>query len=705
MSGCAVTGVGALTALGEGGATTFERLLEGERAFSEVTLFDVDGYRVGRAATIPAFGGAAEATSRTSAMAIVAGREALRDAGLEGEGARRGARLGLVVGTTTSGMLETEALLAELFAAPRASRVAPPRLLSHPLSAVGEQVAAGLGPFARVRTLSAACASGAYALALGAAWVELGLVDACLCGGADALCRVTLAGFGALGALDPEGARPFDRGRRGLMIGEGAGFVVLESGARARARGAPVRAWLSGYGMASEAHHVTNPEPSGATPARVMRAALARAGLDGDAVGYVNAHGTGTPLNDAMEARAVREALGERGAVVPISSQKGQIGHTLGAAGAVEAVISLLAIERGELPPTGGLETAEVELAHVRRRTRAEVSAALSCSFGFGGMDAALLLTRDAPEARAARPSEVYVGGAAAVTPAGVLSRSALARLDLGADADRVPEGTLAGLDPVRARRLDAASRLAVVAVEAAGLTAGDAALVVGAAFGSVDATAAFVERIRVKGARLASPADFPSLVPSAPAGHVSTYVGTRGPSCVVADMETSGEAAFAHAFELLRAGDAPEACACAVQEQSEIVDGAMARLFDGGSSLPRREGAAALWLSPEREGAWARVARVDVFRDRTVSFPERVHGRCVVLVGRASEDLREALDASAWGAALRVEIAPLDGAHEAVGAIALARASATIGSGAHDAALVVGGSLARGYVVLLERA
>ncbi len=716
MSVC-ITGVGAITALGDDAEQTFARVLAGERAFAPLTLFDAAGYRVARVAevhAVPPFDGEdVTGRSRTSEMAIRAGREALAAAGLTGEASRQGLGVGLVVGSTTSGMFETEALLAALAASPDAPAFSRQRLLSHPLSAATERVDVALGPFDRVRTLSSACSSGANALVVGASWIELGLVDACLCGASDALCRVTLSGFGALGALDPDGARPFDVARRGLTLGEGAGFVVLERAEVAAGRGARVVAWLSGWGVASEAHHVTNPEPTGATAARVMARAMERAGVGPGDVDYVNAHGTGTPLNDAMETRAIRAALGDRADDVPVSSQKGQLGHTLAAAGAIEAVLTALAISRGHLPGTGGLTDRDpaCDLALLTASERRPIASALSSSFGFGGMDTALLLTREPTPRRAAPSRTVLVVGASAVTAEG--ARDATGLGDVAPEPARgleVAAELTAALDGDRARRLDRASRLACVAAARAGAGEGRGALVVGAAFGSVDATAAFVDRLRVKGARLASPAEFPSLVPSAPAGHVSTYLGSRGPACVVADLEASGEAAFFHALELLLAGDADEACACAVQEKSAIVDGVLASLFVEGGASARREGAGAVRLATSEAArdagltVLARVVEACAWRSGRVRLPDAPPGALWVVTGDASRELVASLDASSWRDAPRASSAEIDGAHEATGAIALARAASVVASGAADAALALGGTASRGYAVLLGR-
>lgn len=704
-----VAGLGAVTALGRSARETWARVLAGERGFAPVTLFDPGDVRARLVGEVSGLD-VPEASSRTAELALLAAREAIADAGLD----VRATRTGLVVGGSTAGMLETESLLATLLTTPVGSaerEAALARMLTHPLSAPTDRLVAELGPFARARSISSACSSGANALLIGALWLELGLVDAVVCGAADSLCRVIVAGFNALGAMDPEGARPFDEARKGLTLGEGAGFVVLTR--------SPVRAkcTLLGWAARAEAHHITNPEASGRAPAAAMSAALARAGLSAADVDFVDAHGTGTPLNDPMETNALATVLGARLPEVPVSSQKGQIGHTLAAAGAVEAVLTAVAIGEGEIPPTGGLANPDPKcgLRHVRAAEKRKVDVAVSSSFGFGGMDTVLVLgnaTRTAP------PREprcgVVITGAAALTPAGMFEGAGASELPSRTSAEvsvAIPAGAL---DEDRARRLDRASRLAAVVVERAlhggagargGADAGagvgaradeggdvrDSALVLGIAFGAVDATAEFMRRLRDKGARLVKPADFPSLVPSSPAGHVSIYLGLRGPAFVVADLAVSGECALAQAWELVAAGEVARACAAAVEEKSAIVEGALSAIFGGAGGASRGEGSAAITLEADR--GQPRLARLDgvwTWRDRDAAaldaLPAPPPG--AIVVGDAPAP-------PGWETCPRVSCAAA-GTHEAVGAIGVVVAAARVARGAVPAALAVG--TARGW-------
>ena len=728
-----ITGLGAVTALGSNVEETWGRVVRGDRAFSSVSLFPADDYRVRLVAEVPDMPREGpEDFSRTSELGLRAAREAFAASGLD---VARPKRIGLVVGGSTAGMLETESTLSVILSPegtvdPEVRDEALRRMLSHPLSAPTDRLARELGPFVRVRSLSSACSSGANAMVVGATWLELGLVDAVLCGASDALCRVTLAGFNALGALDPEGARPFDRRRRGLTLGEGAGFVVLERAADARARGKDAVCTLLGWAARAEAHHITNPEPTGDAPSRAMLAALARAGLTAADIDYVNAHGTGTPLNDPMESRALQRVLGTEVTRVPVSSQKGQFGHTLAAAGAIEATITATAIARGVVPPTGGLEDADPECAlhHVRVAQERPIRAAMSSSFGFGGMDTVLVFGRADAADRAAprRPRSVVVTGAAVLTPAGIFEGLDVANVpQRDCTEDAIGYDITKELDVDRARRLDRASRLAAIACgRALGKGARDAGVVLGNAFGAVDGTSAFMRRLREKGARLASPADFPGLVPSSPAGHVSIYLGLAGPTLAVADLATSGECAVTQGYELVAAGETDRVAVVAVEEKSTIVDQVFRVVFgpDGrdaalGERPLRREGAGAIALAAEEVAIarglpiFARVEQVlswwndDTAIAEVTPPPGGARTGAVVIIGVAGDANDALLRRSGWGDCRRITCAERAGSHEAAGAIAVAVAAATLaGDPSIEAVLCVGIARGSGYAITLGR-
>jgi 3-oxoacyl-[acyl-carrier-protein] synthase II len=250
-----------------------------------------------------------------------------------------------------------------------------------------------LGFSGRRITVSNACAAGATALACGADLVRQGKHDVVLAGGAEAFELLTFSGFHALRSLDPLCCRPFDAARQGLVIGEGAAFLILEERERALRRGADIWAEFAGYGLTGDAYHETAPDPSGRGAARAIKAALTAARLDRSEIDYYNAHGTGTPQNDAMETRALKRVFGVRATKLPVSSSKSMIGHLMGAAGAVEALASVLAIRYSFIPPTINYKKRdpECDLDYVPNQARSRpLRAVLSANFGFGGSNAVL---------------------------------------------------------------------------------------------------------------------------------------------------------------------------------------------------------------------------------------------------------------------------------------------------------------------------
>lgn len=730
-----VTGIGLVTALAPTREGSWDALLRGERGIREIDLFDTTGLRGHLGGQVPdvtirdAPSVATGSWSRSSMMAFIAAREALAQSKLD----PKKTRVGLIVGGTTGGMYENEGRLAELHSNPR-NEDALIELLSHPLTAACDCVNYALGPFVRTRTLSTACSSGANALMVAAGWLRAGLVDAVIAGGCDGLCRLTLVGFNSLSAVDPEPCRPFDKSRRGLNLGEGAGFMVIERAAEVRARSATPIAELAGWGLGSEAHHITNPEPTGSTPARVIQAALERAKMTPADIDYVNAHGTGTPLNDPMESAALVRALGSEIGRIPVSSSKAQIGHALAASGAIEAGICALVVQRQKIVPTVGLVDPDpaCPLVHVPGEGRSHrVRAALTNSFGFGGMDSALVFKEanlDDPPITAEEARRVVVTAAVALTPsAGLQSTSEVG--DLLRDGPVAHDIKLdfgAHLDVAKARRLDRPARIGAVIVQRALAEAGGAFVpkmgtVLSSAYGALDASAAYLHRLMEKGARLASPAEFPNLVPSSPVGHVTIYLGLGGPALATADLETSGESACTQAIELIQTGEADVIVGGGVEEASPIVERRQATMYKraaenekGEPPRPRAEGAGVVVFEAEsvakERGAriLAEVTHSLAWRDgeehpldEIASPPGK--NACVVMPRKKDPSLEALLDASAWKDVPRVACDGAGGEHEALGAIAIGAATSEIARGKVKEALVVGLAKGRGYALRLE--
>ena len=384
-----VTGLGAVSPFGAGVKAYWSGLSAGTCAIRPVTLIETEGFRCRIAAEVPDALPVSPRLSRGDRLAQTAAREALDDAGLAPAERRHAA---LVVGAVGGGMLEAEAWYWRRGPLDAGGRHALRSVLPY---SHADSIGSRLGLYGPRETVVTACSSGAAALALASDLVADGVVDVALAGGADALTRVCFMGFNALRLLDPAPCRPFDRDRRGMSIGEGAAFVVLERADRARARGARVYAELSGYGMTSDAFHVTGPHPEGEGMARAMRQALVQGRVEPRDVGYANAHGTATPQNDRTEACALRAVFGEGNLL--LSATKSMIGHTMAAAGALEAVATILTLVHEVVPPTANHGTPDPDVAFDCVPTTAReavVEYAISNSFGFGGQNLTLLFRR-----------------------------------------------------------------------------------------------------------------------------------------------------------------------------------------------------------------------------------------------------------------------------------------------------------------------
>ena len=413
-----VTGMGMLTPLGCGVEPTWARLLKGERGAKKVDTFDVSDIAAKIACVIPRGDGTNGTYDPDKWMepkeqrkvdafivyAMCAARQALDDAGWHPKTQDEQTATGVLIGSGIGGIegiAETAVILHEK--GPR--RVSPFFIPGRIINLASGFVSIEFGLKGPNHAVVTACSTGAHALGDAGRMVALGDADVMVAGGAESpVNRMALAGFSALRALstafndDPTRAsRPYDKARDGFVMGEGAGAVVLEELEHAKARGARIYAELVGYGMSGDAYHITAPAPDGDGAYRCMSMALKRAGITADDIDYINAHGTSTPLGDEIELGAVQRLVGNSAARVSMSSTKSCIGHLLGAAGAVEAIFSILAIRDGIAPPTINLDNPSVEtpIDLVPRQARKrEINTALSNSFGFGGTNASLIFRR-----------------------------------------------------------------------------------------------------------------------------------------------------------------------------------------------------------------------------------------------------------------------------------------------------------------------
>jgi len=395
-----VTGAGIVTAIGAGWQLNATGFRSGQTAFRPVTLFDVSRQRTKIAAEIdlPDYGSPVrlsrqefQRTSRATRMLLLAAREAWEQSGWEPND-----HLPVILGTTSGEMTLGQDYLRQALADPFEFKHQPTRVTHYQVQRQALVLCDEFGFQGPLQIISNACASGANAIGQAYETLRLGQVERVLTGGYDALCHLTFAGFDSLQALSPASCRPFDAGRNGLTLGEGAAVLTLETLEAARARGAEILGEIIGYGAATDTHHLTQPHPEGNAALAAMQAACARAGITPAQVDYVNAHGTATPQNDATETAAINRWAGVQAARLPVSSTKAGIGHLLGAAGAVEAVVCLMALQGQWLPPELSLETPDpaCQFPLVRQPTDAKLDIALSNSFGFGGANATLLFRR-----------------------------------------------------------------------------------------------------------------------------------------------------------------------------------------------------------------------------------------------------------------------------------------------------------------------
>ena len=399
-----ITGLGTVNAVAGNPREFAAALRRGDCGIGPISLFDTTAFRTHNGAQIRNFdprailpgGISLKRMSRSDCMALVAAIQALVQAGLYPVPEELRDEMGVVIGGGAGGLLEAETVFQDYMkTGGRKARFS--RLASVFCASTANHLTNAFflaGPKATIMT---ACSSGATAIGLGRDLIRTGAARAMIVGGTEPLCRMTFASFNALKAVDPDYCRPFSGNRAGLTLGEAAGILILESLVHARKRGAAILGEVLGYGVTCDSHHMTAPDVGASGAIRAIRAALADSGLEPAAVDYINAHGTATPPNDLMETRAIKEVFGARAGRIPVSSTKSMHGHTLGAAGALEAVVSLLAITEGFIPPTIHWETQdpECDLDYVTTGARPTApDVVLSNSFAFGGNNTTVIFGR-----------------------------------------------------------------------------------------------------------------------------------------------------------------------------------------------------------------------------------------------------------------------------------------------------------------------
>lgn len=625
-----VTGVGLVTALGGDSRATWQGIAAGGTALAPITGWDAGRYPNRHAGEVhgvrlpPALAArGAGRYDRCHQFLLTATAEALAQAGLDGDGlagidpARVGVILGSSLGGTRSAQMYERRRLAE-------GRAVGRLLRDYLLHTCLDAVTAMFG-FRGPRTVfSTACTASTIAIAYAFELLRRGRVDMVITGGVDPLTELTLAGFSSMNNVSPQACAPFSQ-PTGLTMGEGAGILVLERDSVAAARRARPRARVMGYGLGCDAHHATSPDPSGKVQVATARTALSMAGLGPDDLDYVNAHGTGTVGNDEVETRSLRILLGERAGRVPVSSQKGALGHTLGAAGGVEAALTVVAVEEGTVPPTANFTgpRPHCDLDYVPGTARPwDIRHALSQNFAFGGNNAALVFAHPAapPPAVPAAPAalRVVVTGLGVVTPAALSAdelrdlfdsdRTAIAPVRRFDTAD-LPSRLAAAFDVFQPEKLTRASvrrmdrfgcftlLAAEMALKHSGLRLAPdnqdrVGIIAGTTHGPVSSCQSFYRPVAADDGQRLNPALFPNTVFNAGVGQAAIHLRTKGCNIALSCGFAAGLSALATASDLIRAGSADLILAGGVDEVERcILEGyaavrAIAPLARGGSGV-----------------------------------------------------------------------------------------------------------------------
>ncbi|WP_306364880.1 beta-ketoacyl-[acyl-carrier-protein] synthase family protein [Nocardia sp. CC227C] len=639
-----VCGVGAVTAQGRGAETMWRGFRAAAVAIRPVRGVDLTGCRTRLGGEVPPRSDGDrdpdENLDPAVEFALAAAAEAIGNAGLRPR--RSGSdptgvpatRWGAVVGTCNGGLRSLE----QAWRAERDGRVPPWwRYLMIQPQTIAEAVGAAFGMLGPVLSVNTACAAGAHAVAHAVELIRAGRADVMVVGGSDAFNETVFAGFHSLEALSPVPASPYSKDRQGLSLGEGSGMLVLADHAVAVRHGLPVLAEVLGYGLSADGHHPTAPHPEGEGAARALTAAFAASGVTPADVRYVNGHGTGTPKNDSAESNAVRRAFGPAAEKVALSSVKSMVGHLLGAAGAVEAIATVLALRDQIAPPTAGFTGPDPKcgLEAVPNEARPlPMDVAMSNNFAFAGANATVVYGR---EGRVAAPprtgtDRIVVTGIGVVLP-GATAPEDLVRTYRSGSGPRSGDADFAVapldfdaspyLTAKQRRRMD---RLGVFAVAASAMALAHAGLdpaahdpdrvgvVLGTGLGPVESLERFTVPVLESGVTAGNPAVFPNTVYNAAAGQVSMLLGVRGPTSTLTAAHAAGASALGVGFDLLRSGAADALLCPAADALGDFARRAYGRIplfaTAGPSGYLLTEGAVTLLL--ERESfARDRGARV----------------------------------------------------------------------------------------------
>lgn len=629
-----ITGMGVVSATGIGLDNFWGALIDGKTGIKEIVGFDTSGYRCKKAAEIKGlphsgrwFGRLTTRYSMASRYAITAIEEALGSSRLD----PLKNDIGIVLGTSLGGMSSGEKYYRGMNRMVHARGDDPLRLiLQSPYYGPSSEIARHFGLSGINITLSIACASGTGAIGLGLEIIRDRRADIMICGGVDVLSPFVFSGFNILRATTDEPVRPFDRDRTGLTLGEGAGFLILEELSHAEKRGAEIWAEVLGYGLSSDAEHMTGPSRDGSGLARAIRMAISDSNAGKDNIGFISAHGTGTLYNDRMETLAFKKVFGKGAYRIPVNSIKSLTGHCLGASGALEAIMVILAMKRGLLPQTANYNETdpECDLDYIPNKPRkAEVDISLSTSSAFGGNNAAVILSK-CPLTPALSPKgrgmvrgsrRPVITGIGVVSPVGIgkddfckgLQNKKSGISEIGSFdpspyqylfsseiKDIIPDEWLAAnlnetrygkeqevAQADRFRRLDRVSSLAMIgshlAITDSGLTPDGErnGIVLGTAYGSLITNERFYRDLLLLGPEGVSPFLFPYTIPSAATGELAIEFKMKGVNLTMSSGWTSGLDAIGLGSLTLRKRHADAILAGGVDAYGEILHKCLSRL------------------------------------------------------------------------------------------------------------------------------
>jgi len=599
----AITGLAISCALGEETEAVWKAVRDGESGIRLTQRLDVSTlscHYSGEVQRVPEVGPRPRGRlDRATRLALAATDEALTASGLAVDELDP-YLFGVAMGTSVGGLDEGEKFHWQLL---RGGVEATKRhhLLVYPLYTAADAVSIAFGARGPKVVISNACAAGANSVGYAVDTIRAGRAQAMLAGGVDVLDILSLAGFDSLKALDQEPCAPYSRSG-GLNIGEGAAMLVLESVSSARRRGAPILGYVRGYALTSDAHHATAPDPAGSGARRAMSRALAQAGLTPSDVDYVNGHGTGTPANDSAEMKAFDALFADVDKAIPVSSTKSQVGHMLGAAGAIEAAVCALSLRDQMLPPTINVADPDALRRDVVANTArpAAVDVVVSNSFAFGGNNCSLVLGREPGAVRERADRRVVITGAGVVSPVGAGREAFLDAIAAGTagigpasvlDTSRCRSNLVAevtdkswrrNVDPAYARRLD---QLGLLVLASARMALQDAdyriartdseriGMIFGTYTGPLETVGQLSETIGTQGPHKVKPNLFPNSVMNAAAGHACLSLQMRGPLSTLAIGCASGVIGLGYAADLIRQGEADVMLAVSADELTDLLN------------------------------------------------------------------------------------------------------------------------------------